>query len=466
MVNPTPVQIATAHPGQLPSRRLLVIADLRHASPRWPALSGGLIQRGWDVTVVTAPLGDDAALRLGFPDAFAKQARVVQTGPSSDVLQPLRELLWRFGLRRRVSLTGQLKERIAVPAARGGFDRAFQLVLALIGWPDLQAPWRDSAVEAAEVLLERERFDVMVSSSPYPTSHIVAATLRRRYPSLRWVADFRDLWADNHNYSMPRWRQAIDRRWERRVLRNADALMTPTQDWSAHLSRVHNRPAVCVPNGYVDYEQAVEPAALAAGKFVLLYSGLRYPANQSIRPLLEAMRRLRDEGVIDAERFCFRWIGPFDSDTAHQVSELGIRDLVSQEPPVSRDQAVAAQRAATALLFLQWQDRATDWSSSLKLHEYVGSGRPILAVGGFPESPVSRLLAATGRACLAVSDHDAAQCLRAWISEIHTRGRISVPPDWSARAEALSGISRGLNALTEILSPETTTPEAPADPAR
>jgi glycosyltransferase involved in cell wall biosynthesis len=439
---------------------LLVIADLRHASPRWPALSGGLIRRGWDVTVVTAPLGDDAARRLGFPDAFAKQARVVQTGPSSDVLQPLRELLWRFGLRRRVSLTEQLKERIALPAVRGGFDRAFQLVLALIGWPDLQASWRDSAVEAAEVLLQRERFDVMVSSSPYPTSHVVAATLRRRHPSLRWVADFRDLWADNHNYPMPRWRQVIDRRWERHVLRQVDALMTPTQGWSAHLSRVHNRPAVCVPNGYVDYEKAVEPAALAADRFVLLYSGVRYPANQSIRPLLQAIRRLRDEGVIDADRFCFRWIGPFDSDTAHLVAELGIGDLVSQEPPVSRDQSLAAQQAAHALLFLQWQDRATDWSSSLKLHEYVGSGRPILAIGGVPESPVSRLLAATGRACLAFSDQDAARCLRAWISEIHTRGRISVPPDWRARAEALSGISRGLNALTEILSPGSTSPEA------
>ena len=431
-------------------RRCLLIADLRHASPRWPALAGGLINRGWEVTVITAPLGANAAETLGFPRIFAERARIVECGPATDVLEPVRKLLWLFGLRRRQSLTEQIKAQLPAPGTRTAFDAAFETLLALIGWPDLQAPWRRPALRAARALLREGAFDALVSSSPYPTSHAVAAELKRESPALRWVADFRDLWADNHSYAMPAWRRAIDRRWEGRMLRRADALTTPTIAWSEHLTARHGVASAVVPNGYIDYEPR-PPGVTQSTRFTLLYSGVRYPLQQNITPLLEGVASLCREGAVDAATFQFRWVGPFDSDTARQVATLNIGHLVSQEPPIQRDHTWRAQQEASALLFLQWQDPATDWSSSLKLHEYVGSGRPILAIGGHDDSAVSRLLAQSGRAQMVHVASECAAVLREWLAEFQSEGSLRVPDGWEAKARELSGISRGLDDLEHVL---------------
>ena len=439
-------------------RRCLLIADLRHASPRWPALAGGLIAKGWEVTVVTAPLGANAVAELGFPRIFAERARIVACGSATDALEPVRKLLWLFGLRRRQSLTEQLKAQLPAAGTRSVFDVAFQTLLALIGWPDLQAPWRRPALRAARALLREESFDVLVSSSPYPTSHAVAATLKRENPTLRWVADFRDLWAENHSYQMPAWRRAIDRRWERQMLRLADAFTSPTEAWAEQLANQHGKPGICVPNGYVDYETDTAPAPgprpAASRQFTLLYTGVRYPNNQEILPLLEAIAVLQAEHLIDSESFQFRWIGPFDADTARLAAELGITPLISQEPSIGRREAQLAQAAAQAVLFLQWQDAATDWSSSLKLHEYVGCGRPILALGGHPDSKVSALLHATGRAAVTFTAAEVAATIKQWMADFRLTGAIHVPDDWRVTARRLSGISRGTERLQALLVPD------------
>jgi len=432
-------------------RRCLLIADLRHASPRWPALAGGLIAKGWEVTVVTAPLGAGAAEELGFPRIFAERARIVACGSATDALEPVRRVLWLFGLRRRQSLTEQLKAQLPAAGTRSAFDVAFQSLLALIGWPDLQAPWRRPALRAARALLREQSFDVLVSSSPYPTSHAVAAELKRENPQLRWVADFRDLWADNHNYQMPVWRRAIDRRWERQMLRLADAFTSPTEAWAEQLANQHGKPSICVPNGYVDYETDTAPAPAASRQFTLLYTGVRYANNQEILPLLEAIAALQAEHLIDQESFQFRWIGPFDADTARLAAQLGITALISQESSVGRRDATLAQAAAQAVLFLQWQDAVTDWSSSLKLHEYVGCGRPILAIGGHPDSKVSVLFQATGRAALVFTAAEVANALRSWITMHRHDGSIPAPVDWRDVARELSGVSRGLGRLEAVL---------------
>lgn len=406
--------------------------------------------RGWEVVVVTAPLGPDANEALGFPRIFTERARIVECGPASDVLEPIRRLLWLLGLRRNRSLTEQIKAQLPASGSRTAFERAFQTLIAIIGWPDLQAPWKRAAVRAAEALLTEQHFDGMVSSSPYPTSHLVAAILKDRHPSLRWVADFRDLWADNHSNQTPAWRQWIDRRWEHRILRCADALTSPTEKWAEQLARLHGKPGFCVPNGFVDYETEESTAPALSRKFELLYTGVRYPKQQSIRPLLEAIASLQAERFIDPSSFRFRWIGPFDSETSLMVSELGIASLVSQESSVGRREARKAQANAHAVLFLQWEDARTDWSSSLKLHEYVGCGRPILALGGHPESNVSALLRSTGRSVLAVTADEAATALRQWVGELRITGSIPVSEDWRSMARTLSGISRGMARLESL----------------
>ena len=429
-------------------RRCLLIADLRHASPRWPALAGGLIAKGWEVTVVTAPLRADASEELGFPRIFAERARIVECGSATDALEPVRNLLWLFGLRRKQSLTEQLKAQLPAAGTRSAFDVAFQTLLSLIGWPDLQAPWRRPALRAARELMREQTFDVLVSSSPYPTSHAVAAALKRENPQLRWVADFRDLWSQNHNYAMPLWRQRVDNRLERRMIAGADALVTTAHDWADTLRREHGKPVTVVRNSFVDYEAPADAAPPALAPLIVLYSGVRYPRQQHITPVLEAVAALKNGDGLSPADVQLRFIGPHDAELDHEATRLGVSAFVRQDGAVPRAAAQRLQREAHVLLYMQWEDPAVDMVSSLKFWEYLGSGRPVLMTGGHAGGTAEAIAIEAQAGTVAHTPTEIADALRRWIAELkssgavasHLRREVTAPYGATARALELAQV--------------------------
>lgn len=294
---------------------LLLIADLRHASPRWPSLGGALLLDGWDVTVVSAPLGADAADRLGFPSVFAQQATLIEVGPAEDLLEPLRRFLWKFGMRRNQSLTGQLSEVISTRTGRLAVRGLGKHVEALLGWPDIYSRWVRPASDSALELLREQRVTAMVSSSPYPSAHVAASRVKKRRPDIRWVADFRDLWINNHSNPGVLWRRGIDRFLEKRVVSRVDVFVAPTSEWASSLGALYDKPSAFVPNGFVDYGSHVELAAPKPPRspFTLLYTGVRYVEHQRIDLICEAIRILKNEGVINQQSFQFLVYGPLDA---------------------------------------------------------------------------------------------------------------------------------------------------------
>lgn len=429
---------------------LLLIADLRHASPRWPSLCGALLLEGWKVTVITAPLGPNAAERLGFPSVFGDKATLIEVGPAEDVLEPFRRLLWRVGMQRGQSLSGQLSEAIATRTSRSALRVLSEHAEALLGWPDVYFRWARPASTAALHLLGEHAFTAMVSSSPYPSAHFAAARVKQLRPDMRWVADFRDLWVSNHSEAGVFWRRGIDRWLERRTVAIADAFISPTPEWSQLLGKRYGKQSECVPNGFVDYEPNVETARANAvdGPFTLLYTGVRYHGHQRIEMICDAIKTLKDDGIINQESFRFVVYGPLDAELQHYANALGIADLVRLEPSISRRAARDAQANADALLFYQWDDEEkTNWISSLKLHEYVGTGRQILATGGFPQSSVSNLLLHTERAGLCFTTEQTTSWLRDHIRKWRQRVPPILPPDWALQAKELSGVSRGVPSL-------------------
>ena len=100
--------------------------------------------------------------------------------------------------------------------------------------------------------------------------------------------------------------------------------------------------------------------------------------------------------------------------------------------------------AASALLFLGWADPAEGWLSA-KLFEYLGAGRPILAVG--PQGgDASRILHECGLADLTEDPSQIADLLEAWIRGLQR----SDPPSVEQDQAVVSGYTR--RAQTERLA--------------
>ena len=346
----------------VPARRILVVAFAYPPAPfvgsnRWQAMSTHLRALGHEVTIVTTSafgrLDDDVAQRV-------HRTRDLMASPA------LRAILRRPAL-----------PTASAPAAASSQPPAL-LTKTLV--PDAYlASWLPFAAATARRLLAAGDYDAIVTSTPYESAHVAGLLCRRR---TAWIADFRDGWVfDSHRAAFPtRAQRAIDRALERRVVRGADAVTVATvpigDDFRARLGV----DAVHVPNGWnpawdADVERAVPPP-LDAGCTNLVYTGtLSGGWGRNPRALLRALQTLAAEPDV-ADRLRLVIAGRPSEEDERDLRELA-SPLVRHVGMLSRPAAQALQRRADGLVLITSRNRS---EATGKLFEYLGAGRPVLAL--------------------------------------------------------------------------------------
>jgi hypothetical protein len=103
-------------------KRVLIIANLFHASPRIPGLTSHLQDFGWKVTIITPPLGNDAENLLGFTKRFVEGAKLLEAPYSGDIFWYWRKIFAHLGYKMNESITEQIKETI------GSTSKKLQLI--------------------------------------------------------------------------------------------------------------------------------------------------------------------------------------------------------------------------------------------------------------------------------------------------------------------------------------------------
>ena len=317
-----------------------------------------------------------------------------------------------------------------------------------VNFPDAQIGWYPFAVRAGRRLIDRWRPDALLSIAWPVTCNLVASRLKRE-TGLPWLADFRDLWTDNHHFQRVRGLAGIERKLERKVMRPVDAVSTPSEDWSRHVSRLYGVPSYTVPNGFEpdDYP----PVTGSPDRFTLTYTGVLYPGSQNAQPLLAAMSRLKGDGVIDASNFRLRLVGRYLEQLEPLLQRYGVTDLTDITPTVPHDEALAIQTSSTALLFLLWtKPSGVGWYSA-KAYEYLGARRPVLAIG--PPGGAAANMIGSIDGCTVTDEIDTVEkTLRAWIDEFRSTGGVAPLQDPSIAGfewkNATKPLAEGLDAIT------------------
>src|SRR5262245_13934317 len=112
-------------------------------------------------------------------------------------------------------------------------------VFSAVRQPDLTDGWVRPAVDWAGA---HGPWDVVVGSGGPPAAHLAALGIKQAGRARRWVADFRDLWTDNHIYGGLFPFTLIERRRERRVLAAADRLVTVSPGLADRLRAKSGKP--------------------------------------------------------------------------------------------------------------------------------------------------------------------------------------------------------------------------------
>lgn len=403
-------------------KKVLIVAHLLRASPRIPGLAKYLPEFGWQPIILTAPVGEKPDSRFGPPDDFAKSVRIVET-PYSDIFG-----LWRrlFRLDSSKPIGDQVKEKLGITSKRP--SALLKLGGAIICYPDEDKAWKNFAVKAGGEFLQNEDVDAMISSSPPVTSHLIAKELkvRRKVP---WMADFRDLWSQNHFYPYGPVRKLIDRRLELKTLSTADALVTVSQPCAEKLRTLHKGKLIySITNGF-DPEKLNDPPAQLTPKFTITYTGTIYTGKQDPSKLFAAMRDLISNGTMDPKDVEVRFYGYKEGWLAKEIEKYGLSGIARQHGVVPRRIAFEKQRESQISLLLNWEDQRERGVYTLKVFEYLAAQRLILATGGSGEDVIKELLDETKAGVYGPKVEDIKNILADLYSEYKLKGEVSYSGD-------------------------------------
>ena len=372
-------------------KKILLIAyhyypDLQVGAQRTIKYVKYLPQFGWEPHVLSVdprhyPQVDDAP--LGFDCPVYRTSR-----------WPLPDDIYKW-LKRILSGNGQ-QSASSGEAPAGNSKRAQapavpawkKFLNSLSMTPDNFSGWYLPAVIAARRLIRKHRYDVIYSSGPPQTCHMVGLTAHR-LTGTPWVADFRDPWLfpkgrDRHVLD---WTKNFDIKYEAQTARYASLVITTTDEWRDHLKQLYHplleHKCHTIINGFDtdDFKAIGERQPKDTSKPVtLLYAGNLY-AGRDPSTMLKAAGELVSEGFIAAGDIAFEFYGNNDIDMnriSRITSDYDLQSCVRFNSPVGRDQYLKLLREADVLILIQAASGRVHIPA--KAFEYLGTGNEILTL--------------------------------------------------------------------------------------
>lgn len=375
----------------------------------WPPMSGvGLFRAlkfakylpefGWDPVILTVKVGPAELCR---DLCYSSDIRVYRTD-YRDLLSEVKSIFPKC--RRSLEAPDRhVTAKIANANIKSGAMASF--VRELIAMPDEQRGWFKYGVAEGRKIIELEKADLIFSTSPPETVHLIARRLKRHLRT-PWVADLRDLWADDNFRSRTLLKKTILKRMERAILRDADSVVTVSQPWADSLQSFLPEGRVSVIENGFDEQDLGGVRYRGNEKFTITYAGKLHRIHQPVDIFFSAIKGLVDKGLMDRQKVLVNfYVFGFDKPDIRGIAErYGVSDMVSCHERVDYSSSLKIQRTSDILLFVQWQGPGGDGWYSAKLYDYIGSRRPILALasnGGV----AGRLIDSTSSGIIADSEN-------------------------------------------------------------
>jgi glycosyltransferase involved in cell wall biosynthesis len=318
------------------------------------------------------------------------------------------------------------------------YSRQARLAFRRVLLPDENVTWNLTAIPAAIRIVRREGIDVVLTTSPPSSVHLVGAAAKRA-TGVRWVADLRDsLLAHPHRRAerlAVRAKEKGEHAVARTVARYADAVVAASEAIAEEARGLGPKGRVeTIANG-CDFDDFAGIEYRRADRFRITHTGSFF-GKRSPRTFLEALAST-DLDVVA------RFVGDFRTGDREWAEELALGDRLELHPYVPRRRSLELQRDSEALLLLipEAAGRGRGVLSG-KVFEYLAAERPILAAVP-PDGAAAELIRETGAGIVAPPEDAEAigQALRELVQR-YEAGQLNGTPLAAADRDRLSRVRR------------------------
>ena len=345
-----------------------------------------LYEFGWRSTVLTVLDGDYPARDESLLKEIPEHVKVYR----SKIFEP-------YNLYRK--LTGK-KSNASVDVntiPRQGEKRKLseqiaELIRATFFIPDARVGWYPYATKLGKEIIEKEKIDIIYSSSPPYTCSIIARKLHKQF-NIPWVAGFRDPWtgflSTPNRWFFPKF---IDRRMEKNVYKDCNALEAAwagiLKDFKNKYPDIDSSKCFHLDNGY-DSQDFPNEKYECNEKFRVTYTGSMY-GKRNPETFLKAVEELVSESKVDINKIHLRFVGRFGKEVLEMFENKTLKNSIEVIHYLPHSESIKLLLQSEALLMIVDDFKDNEEIVPGKVFEYIGSKKPIITLA--PEGAVAKII--------------------------------------------------------------------------
>ena len=262
--------------------------------------------------------------------------------------------------------------------------------------PDARVFWVNPSVNYLKKYLKENHFDALVTTGPPHSVHLIGLNLKKEFPDIKWIADFRDPWTEISYYQHLKLTKFADRKHrnlEQKVFENADfTLATSYSDAENFKKKGAN--AACITNGFdVENQEPRTENREPSTQFTLSYIGvLEQLRNPEV--LWKVLNDLMKENEDFSKNFQLKFVGRIDDRILDKITSSELNNSVKNLGYLPHSEANLEMQNSDLLLITNFPEDKSKGIIPGKIFEYLATKNQIISFGP-KDSDVKRILEET-----------------------------------------------------------------------
>jgi glycosyltransferase involved in cell wall biosynthesis len=251
--------------------------------------------------------------------------------------------------------------------------------------PDARKYWIKPSVKYLKHYLEKNPVDAIISSGPPHSMHLIALGIKKEFPDIKWVADFRDPWTNIDFYEELMLSSSSDKKHKKlelEVLSNADSIVSVGKTMSEDFKKIYTKQPEkfhVITNGF-DEDDIYREALEKDRKFSIAHIGTLVKSRnpQSLWKVLSELIKENPNFKNDLE---IKLVGKVDFYVKEQIGQYGLSSFVNKIDYLPHNAVIKEQQKSKVLLLLVNQTKNAKSILTGKIFEYLAAEVPVLAIG-------------------------------------------------------------------------------------
>lgn len=273
--------------------------------------------------------------------------------------------------------------------------------------PDTDIFWALGSVFKAIKIIKKDGIEIIYTSSPSSSVHVLGLLLKLIMPRLKWIAEYRDPWTFNpFRYPKPYFLEKIDHFLEEACTKRADQIIVVSNHFKdVFLSKypfLQSQQIEVIPNGYdlADFSSLSQKVKPTGQNYITLLHAGNFYEKRSLLPIVKALQEMEQEDPSISKKIKVIQYGNIDPQTESFLNSTPINSLLLMNK-VSHQESLEAMFKADWLLLIPGPGKGT---MTGKVFEYLVAQRPILILA--EEGPAKDIVVDNNIGlCVSTADH-------------------------------------------------------------